>query len=87
MEGDVDRSERDLLPGELLDQPPEPLRERDTSRVDADEGDAAEVGVALDDLVRDADEGAPERLAVEQKLSGLIRSSHDRLLSGLTGPG
>ncbi len=32
--------------GELLDQAPEPLRERDAARVDADERDLVEVGVA-----------------------------------------
>jgi hypothetical protein len=55
--------------------------------VDPDEGDVLEVGVPLDDLVRDADEGAPERFAVEQNLSRQLGSSQNRLLSGLTGPG
>jgi hypothetical protein len=36
--------------------------------VDADEGDTREVGVALDDLVRDPRERALDRLAVEKKL-------------------
>ncbi len=55
--------------------------------MDADERDSVEIGVALDDLVSDADQGAPERLAVEQQFPGRLRGSHDRLLSGLTGPG
>jgi hypothetical protein len=36
--------------------------------VDADEGDAREVGIALDDLVGDPRERARDRLAVEEKL-------------------
>jgi hypothetical protein len=34
--------------------------------VDPDEGGALEVGVALDDLVRDAGDRAPKRLSVQQ---------------------
>jgi hypothetical protein len=36
--------------------------------VDADERDAREVGVALDDLVRDPGEGPRDRLGVEDRL-------------------
>ena len=54
VEGDVDGTERDLLPAPLLDQTGEPLRERDAAGMDADERQAAEVVVALDDLMRDA---------------------------------
>ncbi len=90
MEGDVDRAELDLLPAPLLDQRREPLGERDAARVDADQGDAAEVVVALDDLVRDPREGALEALGVEQCLDreavGDVRV-HSHFLSGLSGPG
>jgi hypothetical protein len=86
MEGDVERPERHLATGELRDQPAEPLRERDAARVDPDERDGLEIRVALDDLVRDAGDRAPERLSVQQELVRLCRRSHDRLLSGLTGP-
>ena len=46
VEGDVDRAELGRLAGALLDQPREPLRERDAARLDADERDLAEVGIA-----------------------------------------
>ncbi len=87
MERDVHRAELDLDARELRDQPPQPLCQWDAAGVDPDEGDVLEVGVPLDDLVRDADEGAPERFAVEQNLSRQLGSSQNRLLSGLTGPG
>jgi hypothetical protein len=54
VEGDVDRAELGCFPRPLLDQPREPLRDRDAARLDADECDLAQVGVRLDDLVRDA---------------------------------
>ena len=66
VEGDVHRSEGDLVPRELRDQPSQALRERHSARVDPDEGEPVEIGVALDDLVGDAHQGAPQRLAVEQ---------------------
>jgi hypothetical protein len=87
VKGDVEGPERDLAPAELLDEAPEPLGQRDAARVDADEGGALEVRVALHDLVRDARNRAPQRLAVEQELVRLCRRSHEPLLSGLTGPG
>src|SRR6185312_5393789 len=52
--------------GALLDQPPEPVRERHTARVDADERDSVEVVVALDDLVRDPGECASDLFGVQQ---------------------
>ena len=42
VEGDVDRAEPDLLAAELGDQPAQALRERDASRMDADERDPVE---------------------------------------------
>ena len=53
VEGDVERAERELTAGELGDQAPQPLGERDAARVDADERDGVEIGIALDDLVGD----------------------------------
>src|SRR5262245_1139698 len=53
IEGDVDRAEGDLRPGELLDQTAETVRERHAAGVDADQRDVVEPGVALDDLVGD----------------------------------
>src|SRR5262245_32493278 len=66
VEGDVDGAELDVLARQLRDQVTQALGERDAARVDADEGDALEVGVAFDDLVRDAREAALDRLAVQQ---------------------
>ena len=37
VKGDVELAERERLAGALLDQPAQPLRERDAARVDADE--------------------------------------------------
>src|SRR4051812_21707607 len=54
IEGDVARAEGRRFVGALLDQAREPLRERDAARLDADECHLAEIGVRLDDLVRDA---------------------------------
>ena len=50
--------EVDLDAAELLDQPAKAMCERDAARVDADECDALELGVRLDDLVGDPMEGA-----------------------------
>jgi hypothetical protein len=51
------------LAAPLRDRAPQPLRERDAARVDADEGDGVEVGVPLDDLVSDAGERRTVRRA------------------------
>ena len=64
VEGDVERPEVDLDAAELLDQAAEAVRQRDASRVDADERDRVEVGVRLDDLVSDPVKGALERVCV-----------------------
>jgi hypothetical protein len=45
--------------------PPQALRERHAAGVDADERDLGEVGVALDDLVRDPRERLRDRLGIE----------------------
>ena len=100
VERDVDGAELDLLPAELRDQPAQALRERDTACLDADERDAVEIRVSLDDLVRDARERALDRFAVEKDLfGGHAGRAHVRgfglagtgrcngLLSGLSGPG
>jgi len=70
VEGDVEGAERELDVRSLRDQPPESLRERHAARMDADEGRPVKVGIALDDLVRDPDERALDRLGVEQDLRG-----------------
>ena len=59
---------RDLGALELGDPAAQALRERDAARVDADERDLREVGVALDDLVRDPRQRLLDRLGVEDRL-------------------
>jgi hypothetical protein len=62
--------------------------------VDADECDPVEVGVALDDLVRDPRQRALDRLGIEDSLGfrglraqgALTALLTLRLLSGLSGP-
>ena len=45
VERDVERAQRDLRAGELLDQRAQPLRNAHAARVDANEGDLLEVGL------------------------------------------
>jgi len=68
VEGDVELAERDLGACELRDPAPQPLGERHASGVDPDERDPRELGVALDDLVRDARQRLLDRLGVEDCL-------------------
>ena len=70
VEGDVELPERDLRAGELFDALAQPLRQRDTARVDADECNAPEAGVPLDDLVRDPGQRLRDRVGVEQRARG-----------------
>src|SRR5205823_3820677 len=65
VERDVQGAEVDLDAREVLDQAAQALRERNSARVDADERDPLEIGVALDDLVGDALERPLQRLRVE----------------------
>ena len=67
VKGDVELAEGDLRAAQVLDALPQPLRERDAARVDADEGDLREVGVALDDLVRDPRQRLRDRVGVEKR--------------------
>jgi hypothetical protein len=62
---DVELAEGDLAVRKLADAPPEPLGEWHTSRVDADQRDPGEVGVALDDLVGDPCDRLRDRIGVE----------------------
>jgi hypothetical protein len=68
MECDVQLAERDLGAGQLLDAPAQALGDRDPARVDADQCDALEIGVRLDDLVRDPRQRALDRLGIEDSL-------------------
>jgi hypothetical protein len=68
VKGDVELAERDLRPAQLLDPRAQALRERHAARVDADQRDALEVGVALDDLVGDPRQRFGDRLGVEEDL-------------------
>src|SRR5690242_4556155 len=67
VEGDVELPERDLRATQLLDPLPQPLRERHAAGVDADERDPPQVGVALDDLVRDPGQRLRDRVGVEER--------------------
>src|SRR5437660_261606 len=73
----VDRAERGGVAGPLLDKPPQSLCERDTPRLDADQRDACEVRIGLDDLVRDPRERPAKRFRVHQDL---VRGSRRRQL-------
>jgi hypothetical protein len=68
VEGDVELAERDLGAAHFADAPAQPLGQRDAARVDADERDALEIRVALDDLVRDPRQRALDVLGVENGL-------------------
>ncbi len=52
---------------ELLDERREPPRDLDAARRDADEDDCAEVGIALDDFVRDAAQRTLDRLRIHDE--------------------
>jgi hypothetical protein len=98
VESDVEGAKSDLDAREVRDQSAQALSKRNSSRVDADQSGAVEVGIALDDLVRDTGDRPAERLRVEKDLSALLAlfgrrrrriwrtRSHEQLLSGLTGP-
>ena len=89
VERDVDRTERGLDPTPLGDERLEPPRERDASRVDADESEARHVVVALDQLVRESRKRPPEGVFVEDLARPAARGGiglHRTLLPGLTGP-
>ena len=66
VEGDVELAEGDLGAADLGDAPAQPLGERHATGVDPDQRHAREVGIALDDLVRDPRQGALDCLAVEK---------------------
>jgi hypothetical protein len=68
VEGDVELAEGDLGPGEVGDPTPEALRERNTAGVDPDQREARQVGVALDELVRDPGQRLRDRISVEDDL-------------------
>ena len=100
VEGDVHRSELELLAREVGDQPAEPVCERNAARVNTDEGDLVELRIPLDDLVCDSRECPLDRVAVEENLlprdsrpdqgtssvESLRPASYIGLLSGLSGP-
>src|SRR5262249_3676013 len=75
VEGDVDGAERRRDSGAFLDHAREPPRERDAPRLDSDQRDLVELGVALDDLVGDSGKGPSQPVGVEESLalSGRVR--------------
>jgi hypothetical protein len=94
VEGDVELAERDLGAVQIGNAAAQPLGERHAAGVDPHQGDALEVRVGLDDLVRDPRERALDRLGIEDSLGfrglraqGALRALLTcRLLSGLSGP-
>jgi hypothetical protein len=94
VEGDVELAEGDLGAAQLGDPAAQPLSDGYAAGVDADERDLLELGIALDDLVRDPRQRALDRLGIEDSLGfrglraqGALRVLLTlRLLSGLTGP-
>ena len=86
MKRDVDAPERDLDATEVFDQTTEPLGQRDAAGLDADERDAREVAVPLDDLMGDAGDRPAQRLRVQEDAPRIDMRSHKQLLSGLSGP-
>jgi hypothetical protein len=68
VERDVQLAERDLGARQLGDAAAQALGDRDAARVDADEGDALELGIPLDDLVRDPRQRPVDRLGIEDSL-------------------
>ncbi len=64
VKGDVDGAECHFDPGEFGNQPAQALCQRDTACMNANKSELLELGVSLDDLVRDPHEGAPERIAI-----------------------
>jgi hypothetical protein len=84
VEGDVELPECDLRGGELLDALAQPLGQRDAAGVDADEGDATEVGVPLDDLVGDPRQRLRDRVGVEQRARGRGLGGYRPLRANLT---
>jgi len=87
VERDIHRAERDLRAAEIGNKPPQPLGERHAARVNPNKSGAVEVPIPLDDLVCDAGDRPVQGLGVQEDLARFDLRSHQRLLSGLTGPG
>ena len=85
VEGDVQLAERDLGRRQLGDAAAQPLGDRHAARVDADQGDALELGISLDDLVRDPRQRALDVLCIEDSLGfGGLRAAQGTLRALLT---
>src|SRR5436305_7154448 len=83
VEGDVELAERDFAAREVGDPPAQALGERDAAGMDPDEGDRIEIGVALDDLVRNPGERPVDVVAVEKDRLALgVHNAHARGRSG-----
>ena len=65
--GDIDHAGEGLRAAKFREVGGEPSGDFDAARGDADERDFGEVGIALDDLVRDALETALDGRAVEER--------------------
>src|SRR5258708_37670012 len=93
MKGDVELAEGELFATALLDQVPQTVCDGHAARVDPDERHGLEVVVALDDLVRDPGQGAPDRFLVQEdtrrRFDGRVRhpTPFRPLWTGLKGCG
>jgi len=67
MAADVECPGRDRTPFELLELGRQALRERIAFRHDTDEDDVFDAAIALDDLVGDSRQGAPDRVGVHDR--------------------
>ena len=92
VEADVEVAERDVGVEQIVDESLDAGGEDRTAPVDAHDGEplGGPTGcagvcpcVALDDLMRDPHERAPDVVAVEDDLLGLVHT----VLPGLAGPG
>ena len=90
MERDIHGAEQGLEAAPLGDEVAQPARKRDAARVDADEREARDVVVPLDQLVRESRERARQGVRIENLAPRRGRGRavlHRSLLSGLAGPG
>src|SRR6476469_4877649 len=70
VESDVQATARDRALLKFADQPRDPMGQRDAARPDADEHDALDAAVLLDDLMRHPREGPAHLVGRHQRAAG-----------------
>src|SRR6185503_12978647 len=79
IERDVDDAERDgIAPIDLVQDPPQTLRDVDAARADSDQSKVLGAAAALDDLVSDAHERPLDRLPVHDLPRAVLAHGHSR---------